>query len=145
MLLEIIVRYLHFIGILGLAATLVLQFMSLKVMLAPEELRRLANIDRFYGFFAILTLAAGLGLWFGVGKSAEFYTSNWVFHLKLTLFVIAAGLSIAPTVFFIKHRFSAVDVALPKYIKIFKHVELTLIILLPLCAVIMSKGIGFFG
>lgn len=145
MTLEIIVRYLHFIGVLGLASTLVLQFMSLKALLAPEELRRLADIDRFYGMFAVLTLGAGLGLWFGVGKAAEFYTSNWVFHLKLSLFVVAAGLSIAPTVFFIKHRFSAVDVALPKYIKIFKHIELTLVILLPLCAVIMAKGIGYLN
>jgi uncharacterized membrane protein len=44
-------------------------------------------------------VAGGL-LWFTVGKDASFYSSNPIFHIKVTLFFIAGGLSIYPTLFF---------------------------------------------
>ncbi|WKE65391.1 DUF2214 family protein [Gallaecimonas kandeliae] len=139
---EILVRYLHFIGIMTLAATLVAEHLLLAPSLAPAQLRRLARIDAIYGLAALLVLGAGLTLWLGVGKPAVFYSHNWVFHLKLTLFVLLALLSIYPTRFFLKHRNSEAEVAVPKAIVMVVRTELLLLLVIPLLAATMAKGVG---
>ena len=68
------------------------------------EIKRIPKIDGIYGLGAILVLVAGLLLWFAVGKPAQFYSRNWIFHTKLTMFVVLGLLSIYPTIFFLKNR-----------------------------------------
>jgi len=87
--------------------------------LTRAEIGRLARIDAVYGIAAVTLLIAGLTLWLGsVGKPAVYYTKNWVFHTKLTLFLIVGLLSIYPTIFFIKNRKGNPDevVVVPKII-----------------------------
>jgi len=140
---ELITRYIHFIGIMLLASMLVTQNVLIKSELSAEKLRQLAVIDGLYGLGAIVTLGAGLALWFWVGKPGVFYSKNFVFHIKLTLFVIIALLSIYPTVFFIKHRSTdAESTKLPGQLILIKRLELVLLAVLPLLAVLMARGIG---
>src|SRR5258705_8574327 len=148
MTLEIILRYVHFVSIFAIVGSLASEHLILKKELTRAEIGRLARIDAVYGIAAVTLLIAGLTLWLGsVGKPAVYYTKNWVFHTKLTLFLMVGLLSIYPTIFFIKNRKGNFEeiVAVPKIIFMMLRMELLLLLIIPLLAGLMSRGIGFFG
>jgi putative membrane protein len=140
---EVLVRYLHFLGIIVLSASLVTEHLLLSLDTSAKKFKRLAAIDGVFGMSALTMLIAGLLLWFVVGKPSEFYTHNWIFHLKLTLFAVIGCLSIFPTIFFIRNRNSANDdVIVPKSIFIIVRAELVLLLCVPLFAAFMARGYG---
>jgi putative membrane protein len=145
---ELLLRYLHFISIFTIAAVLVSEHLLLKPELTRREIARLVRIDAVYGIAALTLLGAGLTLWLGsFGKPAVFYTKNWIFHLKLTLFACIGLLSVYPTVFFLKNRKGNPDEVLtvPKAIFWMLRLELLLLFIIPLLAGLMARGVGFFG
>ena len=142
---EIIVRYLHFIGIFTWVSALVAQWLLLQPEMRRSEIQRLARIDLVYGLSAVLVVGMGLTLWFGVGKPAEYYNSNGLFHLKVSLAVVVGLLSIYPTVFYAKERKGDDPdqrIAVPPKIKRFVVLELILMAIIPLLATLMAAGIG---
>ncbi|MDB5119790.1 MAG: hypothetical protein JWN56_1008 [Sphingobacteriales bacterium] len=148
MTLEIFLRYLHFISIFIVFSSLVAEHLLLKKTLTRKEIGRVARIDAVYGIAALTILGAGLTLWFGgVGKPAEFYTHNWIFQTKITLFILVGLLSIYPTVFFIKQQKGRPEeaVEIPKPVFLCLRLELLLLIIIPLLAALMAKGVGYPG
>lgn len=148
MTLEIVLRYIHFISIFIIVGTLVSEHLLLKKELTRKEITKLAKIDALYGLAAIILLAVGLTLWLGgVGKPAVYYSKNWIFHTKITLFAIVGLLSIYPTVFFIKNRkgIQTDKIQIPKFVFIALRLELFLLFIIPLLAGLMAKGVGYFG
>lgn len=148
MTLEIFLRYVHFISIFTIFSTLVSEHLLLKKELLRKEISRIAKIDAVYGIAALSLLCAGLTLWLsGAGKPAIFYSKNWVFHLKMALFILVGVLSIHPTIFFIKQRKGNPDelVQIPASVLWSLRLELLLLLIIPLLAGMMAKGIGFFG
>lgn len=142
-MLEIIVRYIHFVGIILFSATLFAEHLLLTPVIEKKTLSKLLVIDAIYGASAVVILFAGLTLWFGVGKPAAFYNANWIFHTKVTLFILIALLSIYPTTFFMRHRKSTQPyIQVPKSLILLLRAELTLLLILPLLAVLMSRGVG---
>ncbi|MBX2964849.1 MAG: DUF2214 family protein [Cyclobacteriaceae bacterium] len=145
---ELLLRYIHFISIFTIAATLVSEHLLLKKELTRKEIGRLSRIDAVYGVAALALLVAGLTLWLGgFGKPAFFYSKNWIFHLKLTLFACIGLLSIYPTVFFLKNRKGNPEevVHIPGVIFWMLRLELLLLFVIPLLAGLMAKSIGYFG
>lgn len=148
MTLEIMLRYIHFICIFAIVGTLVSEHMLLKKTLSRAEIGRLARIDSVYGIAALILVCAGLTLWLGgVGKPSYFYSRNWIFHTKITLFVTIGILSIWPTVFFIKNRKGNPQelVSVPSSVFMMLRIELLLLLIIPLLAGLMAHGVGFFG
>jgi putative membrane protein len=148
MTLEIFLRYIHFISIFAIVGSLVSEHLLLKNSLTRAEIARLSRIDAVYGIAALTLLAAGLTLWLsGIGKPTVFYSKNWIFHIKITCYVLIALLSIYPTVFFIKNRKGEPEeiIAVPKSIFWMLRFELLLLFIIPLLAGLMARGIGFFG
>jgi putative membrane protein len=145
---EIILRYLHFVCIFAIVGSLVSEHLLLKKELTRSEILRLSKIDAVYGLAAMLLLIVGGTLWLGgFGKPTEFYSQNWIFHTKLTLFILIGLLSIYPTVFFIKNRKggSGELIKIPNAIFWMLRFELLLLFIIPLLAGLMARGIGFFG
>ena len=145
---ELLLRYFHFISIFGIVGTLVAEFVLVKPTLTRAELHRLSRIDSVYGLAALTLLGAGLTLWLGgFGKPAEFYTKNWIFHLKLSCFIAIGLLSIYPTIFFLKQRKGDPNekVNLPPTLIWMLRAELILLFVIPFLAGLMSRGIGYFG
>ncbi len=145
---EILLRYLHFVSIFAIVSVVVAEHLLIKPQMSRKELKRMAIIDRIYGIAVVIVLIAGMSLWFSdIGKPVTFYSKNWIFHLKLTLFVIVGLFSIYPTVFFIKHRKGNPEesVTVPKIIVWCLRIELLLLFIMPLLAGLMAKGVGFFG
>jgi putative membrane protein len=148
MTMEIILRYLHFISVFAIVGALVSEHLLLKSTLSREEILRLSKIDGVYGLAVLSLLGVGMTLWLGgIGKPTEFYSSNPIFHIKLTLFVVIGLLSIYPTVFFIKQaKGDPIEmVAIPKTIFWMVRFELLILLIMPILAGLMAKGIGFSG
>jgi putative membrane protein len=142
---ELILRYLHFISIFAIVGTLVAEHLLLKKEMSRSELDRAARIDGVYGIAALTLLGAGLTLWLGeFGKPAVFYTKNWIFLTKLTLYIFIGLFSIYPTVFFLKNRKGKAEelLPIPKIIFWLVRLELLLLFIIPLLAGLMAKGIG---
>ena len=143
----IIIRYLHFIGVFAVVGAIIAEQFIISKDMTRKEVKLISKIDTIYGFGAILVLIAGILLWFSVGKPAPFYTRNWIFHTKLTLFIILGLFSIYPSIFYMKKRNGSnpnEKIFVPKTIIILLRLELLLIIIMPILATLMSLGIGTF-
>jgi putative membrane protein len=142
---EILLRYLHFISVFTIVGTLVSEHILLKQKMTRAELTRLSRIDAVYGLAALSLLAVGLTLWLGgIGKPAVFYSNNWIFHTKISLFALIGISSIYPTVFFLRNRKGNEDelVAVPRSVFWMLRLELVLLAIIPFLAGLMAKGIG---
>lgn len=138
---EIFFRYLHFIGIMSLAATLVAQHLIISSEMTKQQLKKVTFLDLIYIISAVLTLIGGLALWLWVGKDASFYSTNWVFHLKLSIFVLIVLLAIYPTMFFRKSKNSTAEIIkLPKVIIMLIRMQLALIFIMPFIGALIAKG-----
>ncbi len=142
----IVLRYLHFLALSVLFGLLVAQHLKVKKQMSPDEIRRVMFIDAGYGIAALVVFSMGLCLWLWVGKPAEFYSANPVFHAKLGLFLVMALLSVYPAITFIRLRLSSRGsdqmVTVPKPVIGVIRAELILFLCIPLLAVIMAQGQG---
>ena len=138
-----IIRYLHFIAIFGLVSTVVAEHLLIREQMSRAEIKRAAIIDGIYGVSAVTVLVMGLILWFVVGKPAAYYNTNWIFHLKVGLFLVVGLLSIVPTRFLLKNRKGDLQdiVNVPGSIKLAIRVELLLLMIIPLLATLMAAGV----
>ena len=149
MWLDAILAYLHFMAIFGLFATLMYEVILLKGSAANLDIETLALTDRKFGIQAVVVLVTGaLRVGFGA-KGAAFYMHNPVFHLKIGLFVLAALISIVPTIAFLrwrKARRSDPSWRVPESewqrARKLVRLEMVIIALIPLAAVIMSRGLA---
>ncbi len=140
---EALIRYLHIVGIIMISSALIGEHLLITQTMKPGAFKKLVITDGIYGLGTVLALVAGLLLWFGVGKPSGYYSLNPIFHIKLTLFGIMAILSIFPTVFFLKNRKrTRSSITIPKYVLLILRIEITLLVVIPLFATIMAKGIG---
>lgn len=140
---ELYVRYFHFLSIIVLASALVGEHLLLSKKMPVNVFKKVIVLDAIYGVSAVTTLVSGLLLWLSFGKPAEFYSSNYIFHIKLTLYVAIALLSIFPTVYFLRNlKTKEHDIILPQYLISIIRLELLLFLPLPLLGVLIAKGIG---
>ncbi|MEO1655082.1 MAG: DUF2214 family protein [Bacteroidota bacterium] len=148
MSLEILVRYIHFICVFLIVASLSGEFLLLKKELTRKEIKRLFQLDNLYGISTIVLLGAGFTLWLAIGKPAEFYSKNWIFHLKIGLFALMGILSIYPTLFFRQQRKGNDPeemVTIPHLVLRLVRLELIILVFIPLTASLMARGVGYFG
>lgn len=61
---ELFVRYLHFLAILLVFGSLLVEFVLVKETLPKKVLKLLGKIDALYGLASLLLFGAGLSLWF---------------------------------------------------------------------------------
>ena len=140
---DILVRYLHLLGVVILFGTLIIENMAIARKISREDVRNLARIDGIYGASAVVVLICGLYMLLAGAKPTEFYTPNPVFHIKMTLFVLVALLSIYPTVFFVRHRRTEADsLDVPVAVIRLVRVELIVLVFIPVMAFLMARGIG---
>jgi putative membrane protein len=145
MITELLLRYTHFISIFTIVSCLFAEHLLLKPTVSRKEIDRISKIDGIYGIAVLILLGAGLMLWFGGhGKPMEFYSQNPVFHLKLGLFAGIGVLSIYPTVFFFQKRKGnpSDKISIPSALIWMVRMELVFLLIIPILAGMMAKGIG---
>ena len=149
---DAILAYLHFASILTLIWFLAKEWTLLQA--GPEHLdaRRLALADLFYFLAAMAVLASGLGRALAGAKPWAYYAGNPVFHIKISLFVLVALVSIKPTLLIMRWRkAAAADPAFRvaahewRLVRRLVLVEMHVFALIPLAAVMMARGLGPHG
>lgn len=141
---DLIIRYLHFVSMFILVAAVLGQHLILRGTVTRAIVGKAQKLDIAYAISVIVVLGTGLLQWLVVGKPADFYSSNPVFHTKLTLFLVIGLVSIYPSVYLGKNRKGDPDelVTIPPGIVWSVRVELLLLFLMPLLATLMARGIG---
>lgn len=141
--------YLHFIFALILVAALVAEAFVLRLPVDGRVARLLLRIDLFYGISAVGVIAAGVARVFWSAKGAEFYGAQPFFWAKMATFAAIGLISIAPTRRFIgwvrqagQDAAFAVTEAEVKGVRRLVMIEVHLLVLVPLFAALMARGIG---
>jgi putative membrane protein len=147
---DILIPYLHFIGIMTLMGALISEHLLLKPGLNKQQINQLAMVDLVYIGSVVIVLTTGLLQWFVYGKDPVFYLSNPVFHAKLTLFFILVILSILPTIRFLKWRKQIKAGTVPenmdksvKRLLMYLRLELLIVAIIPLLGVMTAMGFRF--
>ena len=149
MTLEALLAYAHFLSILGLVVFLAAEAALCRTEWLNEAVvRRLGRLDLLYGVFALLVLASGLARTFWGMKGSDWYWSQPLLHLKLTLFVVIGLISIPPTLAFRRWRRTLdagqglPDAQAVQRVRRLVMIESHLLVLLPLAAVFLARGFG---
>lgn len=101
MTLEAVLAALHLVAILTFVV-----FLSSQAALCRTEwmnaavVERLARLDVIYGVAAVLMIVSGLARLFWGIKGLSWYVSQPLFHIKITIVVAMAVLSIWPSIMF---------------------------------------------
>lgn len=149
MWLDALLAYAHFLAIMLISAFLGAEVLLLRTDLKAKTIEVLAKADMGYFLSAGLVLLAGaLRLGFSP-KGVMFYAGNLIMWAKVGLFFGIALLSLIPTRRFVHWRHKVrmdpgfqvpADEASSTRRLVF--IELHLLALLPLLAVLLSRGIG---
>jgi putative membrane protein len=145
---DAILAYLHFAAIFALVWFLASEWTLLRAGAGALDTERLARADGWYGRMAgVVVLTGAARAIYGL-KGWSFHAHNPAFHFKIGVFVLVALLSIKPTVAFLRWRKAhradpGWRVAEPEWrsTRRWVMVELHLIALIPLAAVLMSRGL----
>lgn len=144
MIIDILVRYLHFVSLILLLAAVLGQHLLLRKQMTRGEIARVQLLDILYAVTVIIVLLTGFAQWLWIGKPAEFYSSNPVFHMKITLFLLVGIISIYPSVFLGKQKKGDPEesIAVPAGLIWCVRIELLLLFAMPLLATLIARGIG---
>ena len=149
MLTAALVAFGHFVAFFALTAALVLELALIGESMSIEIARRVRRADRIAGLFAGLILLFGTLRVIYFEKGGEFYVDNLFFQIKIGLFLLAALISIYPTISFARWKSDLDQDVAPvltsaqvKSLRRALHWELMLIAGILLCASLMARGFG---
>jgi putative membrane protein len=144
--------FLHHLAAFTLASVLVVEGTLTKDELTLNNARSLLRSDLIFGISAGVVIVVGLLRVFFFEKGAAYYVHSMPFIAKMSLFAIVGLLSIYPTREFLSWRKSLAQGVLPvvpetkmRAIRMIIRLELGGVALIILCAVLMARGVGYFG
>ncbi|SDR91304.1 DUF2214 family protein [Bradyrhizobium canariense] len=142
----IIVAWIHYVAIMLLIASLLGEHLLLKPELTATEAKTIQRLDIVYGGSAVAVLITGIMRMF-LEKGVAYYNHHIAFHILFGIFIIAALLSIYPTVLFLRWRSETLagrgqQLAQGQFKKIqmIVRIEMTLLLLAPFFATWMAHG-----
>jgi putative membrane protein len=141
--------FLHHLAAFTVVGALAAEVVLFKPPLTVVQARRVQRADQIFGAAATVLLIVGLLRVFYFEKGAGYYFSNAFFLTKFTLFIVAALISIYPTVLFISWnkalKQGEVPTVTPEAVtrtRMCMMLELTAILGILLCAPFMARGLG---
>lgn len=139
----------HYLGIMFLAAALVAEHLLFVPRPERAVARKIVTVDVIYGVSLLVVFVTGIARLFHGGKGALFYMQTWAFHAKFSLFVVMAVLWLYPAFKFFAWRRQLKAGQAPvmadaeaKRVLMAIRVQLLILVLLPLLAAMMARGIG---
>jgi putative membrane protein len=144
--------FLHHLAAFTVFAALFTELVLIRHEINPAIARSLSRVDAIYGISALVLVAVGLVRVYATEKGAAYYLHSGTFIAKIVLFIAIGLISIYPTRRFIAWRRElktglalVANDAVRARVRRAVHIELGLMALLILCAVLMARGIGYFG
>jgi putative membrane protein len=148
MYLPALMAFLHHAAAFILVSALAIEVALFKSPLTVLQARRLLRTDQIFGAAATALLIVGLLRVFYFEKGAAYYFTNAFFLTKFTLFVIAALISIYPTVVFLSWRTALRSEEVPvvppaqmRRARMCMMLELTAVLGIIFCAPFMARGL----
>ena len=142
--------FLHHVAAFTVVATLAVEVALFKPPLSLAQARRLSRTDTIYGIAAGGVLVAGLLRVAYFEKGPAYYWHDVFFLLKFAAFLVAALISIYPTVTFLSWRQTLKAGTAPEIsadrtrrVRLCLMLELTAILVILLCAALMARGFGY--
>src|SRR3989442_10551042 len=140
--------FLHHLAAFTVVGALAAEVVLFKPPLTVVQARRVQRADQIFGAAATVLLIVGLLRVFYFEKGAGYYFSNAFFLTKFTLFIVAALISIYPTVSFISWNRTLEQGEVPTLTsqavirtRMCMMLELTAILGILLCAPFMARGL----
>lgn len=147
-----LLAFLHHGAAFVIFGVLTAELLLLKGEITPASARSLLRIDAAYGMSAMTLIAVGFVRVFYTEKGAAYYFHSAPFIAKIALFATVGLLSIYPTRQFLSWRKTLREQQTPvladdtrRSIRLILHTELTLLLVIMLCAALMARGIGYLG
>ncbi len=142
---EVLFRTLHLFGALGMAAGMVVAALAAGSLTTDSEHHGSAHLAfrKIYAWTAVaiaLSVGAGLVLWLAVGKPAAFFSNNPVFHAKVALVLTLLATLLYPAWFLCRPQSSQ---AIPATVLRLQKSALPLMLVIPVLAYLMARGIGY--
>ncbi len=139
---------LHLLSLAAGVASLFLRRQALLATLDDAGIRRVLRLDNISGVVALVWMGSGVWRAFGgLEKGTEYYTSNWVFWLKLGLLGVAWGFETKCMLTFIRWRSQLaknqpIDVTVAPSLVRRHYPEIAMIGILTIVAAFMAHGAG---
>jgi len=145
-----LMAFLHHVAAFTVVAALAVEVALFKPPLSLTQAQRLVRTDTIFGASAAILLAVGmLRVWY-FEKGPAYYWHDAFFLIKFGAFLVAALISVYPTVTFLSwNRGLKAGVApeIPagrtRSVRMCLMLELTAILVILLCAALMARGFGY--
>ena len=144
-----IVAYTHYLGIVLCTSALFYERLKLKVNLNRSEAISIIIADVIYGITGLAILISGILRVRYFGQGSDFYTSNLLFWIKVSLYIVVGLLSLYPTTTFVfwaiplsKNKLPVISENLVLRFKIIITTELIGFATIPFFATLMARGVG---
>jgi len=142
--------FLHHVAAFTVVATLGVELALFTPPLSLAQARRLQRTDSIFGVAAGVLLVVGLLRVAYFEKGAAYYWHDTYFLLKFAAFIVAALISIYPTVTFLAwtHSLRAgeapqLSAAQTQRVRACLRLELAAILVILACAALMARGFGY--
>jgi len=147
-----LMAFLHHLAAFTVVSCLVGEVLLLRPPLSAGQARRLLRIDAVFGISATALLVIGLLRVQFFEKGPAYYWHDLFFLIKLGAFLLAALISIYPTLTFLSWR-QGLRLDTPpeisprrlRRVRMCMMWELTAIVVILACAALMARGFGYFG
>jgi len=145
-----LMAFLHHLAAFTVVAALAVEVAVFKPPLSALQARRLQRTDLIFGLAAGAVLIVG-GLRVAYfEKPGAYYLHDVFFIAKLAAFLIAALISLYPTVVFLSWNAALksgqapeLSAARTRTVRMCLMAELTLIVVILACAALMARGLGY--
>lgn len=142
---EALFRTLHLLGALGMSAGLIIATLAAGSLAAVSEQQEHAyqTFRKIYAYTALaatFSVGSGLILWLTVGKAAAFFHNNPVFHAKLGLVLVFLAMSAYPAWFLCRPHW---QLPIPVLVLRLQQSAILLMVIIPLLAYLMARGVGY--
>ncbi len=147
-MIDILMKYIHILAFMVVFTVIFMEMILIKATSSSRDVLLVKRYQKILWGFLLLTLLSGLFKLVTMGEHASIYMKNGVFHVKFTLFLIIALLTLLPYRFFRKLTLQGEaddKIAIPRSVRLVLHIQMLLLVLLPLLGVMMVRGIGYFG
>ena len=142
--------FLHHLAAFTLVAALAVEVALFKPPLTVVQARRLQRTDLIFGVAAVVVLVVGMLRVAFFEKGPGYYWRDAFFLIKLGGFILAALISIYPTVTFLSWSKALkagvapeVGEARTRSVRMCMMLELTAIVVILGCAALMARGFGY--
>ena len=143
-MLDLLLAITHHLAIFALFGVLFAELVLVRQGLEAPTIATVGKIDLWYGILAALVIVVGFARAIFATKGWAYYAHNLFFWTKIVVFFVIGGLSVPPTIAFVRWRRPGMAPSAQAIANVRRYLwsELALFALLPIFAAAMARGYG---